>query len=644
MSDRNNGSKTAAIGSLGTPAAVAPPSSAERIGTGPTVAASAGPFAVGSAGTSNPGASQSLAAPPQGPSLVGEVLDGRYRLIRKLGEGGMGEVYAAEHVHIEKRLAIKLLRPEIVSNQEAVNRFRQEARSASSIGHENIIAIEDFGQISDGRIYLAMELLDGQPLSDMLPSLAADPVRALAILIQTGHGLAAAHAKGIIHRDMKPENVFVTRLSDGRDVPKLLDFGIAKVSGNDGSNNLTRTGTIFGTPYYMAPEQALGQQVDGRTDVYAMGVILYEVFAGSLPFGGESFMGVLTQHITAMPEPIAQRAASAGRMLLPGIADIVAKAMHKEPAQRFATMNDMVAAMVAVYRNVSGPGMSAHIMSAQGMAGASLQGAPGAAAMSGALGLQPMSVAAVAAPAARDPRAAGFAPALSQQQAPTGPSAASANYVAADDDVFSPKPRRRSSAWVVVALLVIAAGTGVWYTQFGPGATESTSAVAAIEPAPVDKVVVDKPPVVAPPVTPPTVPVVTPPVEDVTPIEDIKPTVPPMLISVKPVGVTADVMSADGETLLGQTPFDAPVRAEAYSVILRADGYKDADVVVREGMAKKSVKLVKQKRAGGGPVIKPPRVDPNSQNSVKPPPELTAAEKRRQICEKNPSDSRCDLE
>src|SRR5690349_3898763 len=296
----------------------------------------------------------------QSPSLVGQILDGRYRLIRKLGEGGMGEVYAAEHIHIEKRFAIKLLRPEIVSNAEAVTRFRQEARSASSIGHRNIIGIDDFGQLPDGRIYMCMELLNGAALNDLIQT--PQPVdRLLNILIQTGHGLAAAHAKGIIHRDMKPENIFVTIDANNNDVPKLLDFGIAKVAGNDGQNNLTRTGTIFGTPFYMAPEQALGNPVDARTDIYAMGVIMYEVFAGSLPFQGESFMGILTQHITTEPEPVAQRAAKANRPLPPGLADIITRCMQKNPAQRFATMDELVNALVHIYRGVAGAGMSTYM-------------------------------------------------------------------------------------------------------------------------------------------------------------------------------------------------------------------------------------------------------------------------------------------
>ncbi len=298
-----------------------------------------------------------IAAPP---SLVGQVLDGRYKIIRKLGEGGMGEVFAAEHVHIEKRFAIKLLRPEIVSNAEAVQRFRQEARSSSSIGHRNIIAIEDFGQMADGRIYMCMELLNGAALNDLIQQ--PQPVdRLLNIMIQTGHGLAAAHAKGIVHRDMKPENVFVTLDANNQDVPKLLDFGIAKVSGNDGQNNLTRTGTIFGTPFYMAPEQALGNPVDARTDIYAMGVIMYELFAGSLPFQGESFMGILTQHITTDPEPVSQRAAKAGRSLPPGLADVITRCMQKNPAQRPSTMDELVATLVQIYRGVAGAGMSTYM-------------------------------------------------------------------------------------------------------------------------------------------------------------------------------------------------------------------------------------------------------------------------------------------
>ena len=298
-------------------------------------------------------------APPQ-PSLVGQVLDNKYRVIKLLGEGGMGEVYAAQHLHIDKRVAVKVLKAEIVSNAEAVQRFKQEAAASSSIKHQNIIGIDDFGSLPDGRFYMYMELLDGTPLDQLIQQpMTAD--RLLNILVQSCHGLAAAHAKGIIHRDMKPENIFVTVGPQGQDIPKLLDFGIAKVSGNDGQNHLTRTGTIFGTPFYMAPEQALGNAVDARTDIYAMGVIMYECFAGSLPFQADSFMAVLTQHITKEPDPVAQRAAQAGRQLPPGMAEIITRCMQKEPAKRYQTMDELVNALVAVYRGFAGPGMSTYM-------------------------------------------------------------------------------------------------------------------------------------------------------------------------------------------------------------------------------------------------------------------------------------------
>jgi serine/threonine-protein kinase len=273
-----------------------------------------------------------------------QLIGGRYRVLRKIGEGGMGEVYLAEHIYIEKRVAIKLLRADVLSNQEAVSRFRQEARSASTIGHDNIIQIDDFGTLPDGRIYMAMEFLEGMALNDILARGALPMPRALDIIIQVGRGLAAAHAKGITHRDMKPENIFVTQ-KDGRDVPKLLDFGIAKVSGGDTGQNLTVAGAIFGTPFYMAPEQAMGAKMDHRVDVYAMGVILYEIFTGTVPFKSESFMGILTQHITSEPVPPSQMAHQHGRMVPPPLEAIIMRAMRKNPAERYQSMNELVHAL-----------------------------------------------------------------------------------------------------------------------------------------------------------------------------------------------------------------------------------------------------------------------------------------------------------
>src|SRR5262249_2612646 len=179
-------------------------------------------------------------------SEVGNILADRYRILRKLGEGGMGEVYEAAHIYIEKRFALKLLRKEIMSNPEAVTRFHQEARAASGIGHENIVEIDDFGRLPDGRAYLAMEYLEGASLAEAVRS-PIPVARGLDIIMQVCRGLAAAHGKGIIHRDMKPENVFLIHKEE-RELVKILDFGIAKVAGADASSpHLTRTGTIFGT-------------------------------------------------------------------------------------------------------------------------------------------------------------------------------------------------------------------------------------------------------------------------------------------------------------------------------------------------------------------------------------------------------------
>src|SRR5215831_13863117 len=280
---------------------------------------------------------------------VGKVLADRYKVLRKLGEGGMGEVYEAQHVYIEKRFALKLLRKEIMTNKEAVTRFYQEARAASAIGHENIVEIDDFGHLPDGRAYLAMEFLEGQSLADAAREQIAI-ARSVEITCQVCRGLAAAHAKGIIHRDMKPENVFLVRRA-AREVAKILDFGIAKVSGADGSGqspSLTRTGTIFGTPHYMSPEQALGKPLDHRTDIYSVGVIMYEIFAGMVPFRGESFMAILTQHITAAPLP--PRDVAPDRDIPPELEHVILRAMAKEPGERFSTMSQMLGELERIER------------------------------------------------------------------------------------------------------------------------------------------------------------------------------------------------------------------------------------------------------------------------------------------------------
>jgi serine/threonine protein kinase len=251
------------------------------------------------------------ASPPAADDpLIGTVVSDRYRIIRKVGEGGMGAVYQAEHALIEKRVALKVLFQDLSRRPDLVARFLQEAKSASRIGQENVIDISDFGQSAEGLVYIAMEFLEGQDLGRALKTERVMPwLRARPILMQIAKALRAAHATGIIHRDMKPENVFLVQREGRPDFVKVLDFGIAKVVSaelNEGPR-LTQTGMIFGTPEYMSPEQAQGHPPDHRVDVYAVGCIMYHLLTGSVPFTADSFMGILTKHLLEPVVPPRQR-------------------------------------------------------------------------------------------------------------------------------------------------------------------------------------------------------------------------------------------------------------------------------------------------------------------------------------------------
>jgi serine/threonine-protein kinase len=276
--------------------------------------------------------------------LVGRVIAGRYKIQKRLGEGGMGVVYQGVDERLEKQVALKVLRDDFARRTDVVARFTQEAKSAARIKHENVLDVTDYGQTEDGSFYIAMELLVGTDLADVLQSDGTvPPERGVDIAIQVCRALGAAHQKGVIHRDLKPENVFLVRSDDSREVVKIVDFGIAQmkdISGStEGSRKLTRTGMIFGTPEYMSPEQAAGKPIDHRVDIYATGVILYEMFAGRVPFMGDTFMGVLTQHMFEQPPPIRQFNPEAN--LSPDLEVVIAKALAKDPAQRYASMQDL---------------------------------------------------------------------------------------------------------------------------------------------------------------------------------------------------------------------------------------------------------------------------------------------------------------
>lgn len=284
--------------------------------------------------------------------LIGRLVTGRYRVHRRIGEGGMGTVYAAEHEAIEKRVALKVLHREYSANPDVLDRFKQEAISASRIKHPNVIDVFDFGQLEDGSCFIAMEFLEGQDLGDALSKVGAfDPEEAIRIALQICRALGLAHSRGVVHRDLKPENVFLQNTPEGEQVVKIVDFGIAQLrppdevaEGQKRQRRLTKTGMIFGTPEYMAPEQARGQNVDQRADVYATGCILYELLSGSVPFIGESFLDVLNKHVMA-PVPSLRSQPHAGPVS-EELEQVVLMALAKEASERFASMRDFAQAML----------------------------------------------------------------------------------------------------------------------------------------------------------------------------------------------------------------------------------------------------------------------------------------------------------
>ena len=291
---------------------------------------------------------------PTADPLIEKVIDGRYRVRRVLGEGGMGTVYEVEHTSLHRPFAMKILRRDLAREPDLAARFMQEARATASIKHPNVVAISDFGRLPDDVPYFVMELLVGQTLSSSIKTGGPMPAaRWIRIILQIAAALGAAHQARVVHRDLKPENVFlvggaragagagsgaadVTALDDVR----IVDFGAAMILG---ASRLTKTGIVFGTPHYMSPEQASGQPVDHRADIYALGVIMYEMFTGKVPFEADTYMGVLTQHMFVQPVPPSQ--VSAASKHLGALEDVTLRALEKKPEQRYATMEDLAAAI-----------------------------------------------------------------------------------------------------------------------------------------------------------------------------------------------------------------------------------------------------------------------------------------------------------
>jgi eukaryotic-like serine/threonine-protein kinase len=281
-----------------------------------------------------PNDGQTLRAASGGSNLVGQVLADRYHVVKKLGEGGMGQVYLAEHVKMGRRSAIKVMNPSLVHDPDAVARFNREAANASRITHPNVCAIYDFGETPDGLIYLAMEFIEGEPLTDLLNREPTLPLaRATGIFLQVAEALQAAHDLGIVHRDLKPDNVMLARGRDRADVVKVVDFGIAKAVGGDDSQKVTKTGLVVGTPEFMSPEQLSGDQLDGRSDVYALALVFFKMLTGTLPFTAATAQETMVKRLTDDPATLAE--ARPDLRFPRGLQEVFSTALARSPADRY---------------------------------------------------------------------------------------------------------------------------------------------------------------------------------------------------------------------------------------------------------------------------------------------------------------------
>jgi eukaryotic-like serine/threonine-protein kinase len=237
--------------------------------------------------------------------LIGSIVAERYHVMKKLGEGGMGTVYLAEHVKMGRKSALKVMNPGMNQDPDAVARFNREAANASRMSHPNICGIYDFGETPEGLIYLAMEFIEGQSLTDLIEKTGVlPPARAASILHQTADALQVAHDFGIVHRDLKPDNIMIAKGRDGADVVKVVDFGIAKASSSD-AQKVTKTGLVVGTPEYMSPEQLAGDKLDGRSDLYSLALVGFNMLTGTLPFPSKSAQEAMIMRLTDHPKRLA---------------------------------------------------------------------------------------------------------------------------------------------------------------------------------------------------------------------------------------------------------------------------------------------------------------------------------------------------
>ena len=302
---------------------------------------------------------------PQKDELIGQILNDRYKVVEEVGRGGMSAVYKGIHELMDRTVAIKVLLPQLVSDQISIKRFQQEAQAASHLQHPNVITVYDYGFVASGQPYLVMDFLEGESLSDIIRRDKQVPVkRMIPIFMQACEALEHAHQKGVIHRDLKSSNIMLIDFEGKKDFVKVVDFGIAKLMPSSGkqSQNLTQTGEVFGSPIYMSPEQCMAQSLDARSDIYSMGAMMYESLTGQPPLMGNSIIDTMQMHMSTPPKPFRE---SRPDLDIPeALERVVLKALAKKPEQRYQSMQELRDAMEGVSKlldkeKLFGPGPAA---------------------------------------------------------------------------------------------------------------------------------------------------------------------------------------------------------------------------------------------------------------------------------------------
>jgi serine/threonine protein kinase len=280
--------------------------------------------------------------------MIGRILDGRFRIVDIIGQGGMGAVYKAVHTQMDRVCAIKLLAPVTTDREGAIARFRREAKLTSRIDSPNAVTIYDFGEAEPGLLYLAMEYIEGESLAQALEREHCLPIeRVVGITNQIANALGAAHLLGIVHRDLKPANIMLSRKRGEHEVVKVLDFGIAKAVADNNNDNLTQTGFVLGTPTYMSPEQVLGEDLDVRSDVYSLSIMVYQMLSGLLPFEGDNLRTLMMKRVNSDPRALRTSAP----LISEAIERVVMSGLARNPEERIADVQQFAAALMSASTN-----------------------------------------------------------------------------------------------------------------------------------------------------------------------------------------------------------------------------------------------------------------------------------------------------